>query len=70
MSIFKDFIPEGENTGAQGNGFVDFVPAKGEFTTPKPVTDADVEKWSDAKPVVDVKVKEVKPVVKKTKKSK
>lgn len=25
---FRDFIPEGEDTGAQGNGFQDFVPPK------------------------------------------
>ena len=24
---FRDFIPEGEDVGAQGSGFVDFVPA-------------------------------------------
>lgn len=28
MAIFRDFIPEGEDTGALGNGFKDFVPPK------------------------------------------
>ena len=28
MSIFKDFIPAGEDTGAQGEGFKDFVTPK------------------------------------------
>ena len=31
MGMFKDFIPEGEDVGGQGRGFVDFVP------DPKPV---------------------------------
>jgi len=25
-NVFKDFIPDGEPTNAQGSGFVDFVP--------------------------------------------
>ena len=50
---FRDFIPEGEETGAQGAGYTDFVPSAGEPTTPVPTTDADVEKWSDAKPVAE-----------------
>lgn len=27
MGTIRDFIPEGEDTGAQGSGFKDFVPS-------------------------------------------
>lgn len=33
--VFKDFIPEGEEQGAQGHGFKDFVPP----VEPKPVVE-------------------------------
>lgn len=38
MAPFRDFIPEGEDTGAQGKGYDDFVPPKvPEIVTPEPV---------------------------------
>ena len=60
---FRDFIPEGEETGGQGKGFTDFVPSRGETTVPIPTTDADVESWSSSKPVKSVE-ETIKPITK------
>jgi hypothetical protein len=57
-SPFRDFIPEGEDTGAQGNGFVDFVPDPVPVAQPEPVV--------EEKPVESVVEPDVeKPVSKK-----
>jgi hypothetical protein len=46
MGAFRDFIPEGDDTGALGSGFKDFVPPKKET----PPEDKPEEKAEGPKP--------------------
>lgn len=49
-STFKDFIPAGEDTGAQGDGFKDFVkPATPVAHTEKPVVEEPEVKEASVK---------------------
>lgn len=68
MSEFKDFIPEGQPTGAVGNSFTDFVPEKEpeivkiEKPAKKKVTKKVVKAVKAEKPVV-VAVPEKEPEI-------
>lgn len=54
---FKDFIPEGEAKGAQGNGFQDFVPApEVQEVVEAPAEEAPVEEPIEAPVEEPVKV--------------
>ena len=51
---FRDFIPAGEDTGAQGSGFKDFVPpSESKPVTPVEVVEAPVEEVKTAKELRD-----------------
>jgi hypothetical protein len=52
MAPFKDWIPADEDTGAQGQGFKDFVPAK------VPVTEPEIKE--PTQPVEEVVIKTTK----------
>jgi len=61
MAPFIDYIPDGQTQGAQGKGFIDFVPDS------EPVLHEEVKEEVVSEPETSVSVEEPKKKGKKTK---
>ena len=58
--IFRDFIPEGNNLGAVGNGFKDFVPTPDHVEEVKPIVEKTLRELKDEAESLGINIKKLK----------